>query len=204
MPVSFQMVVTVKALYRQNQRMRDLKKPGTMIEKEKIKGMSRLQKEVEGISQFIFQEEESWRTSRKSVQWRLLHIQHKQWHFASGVRVSRHYRLWHLPEKKTNKKDDWSDKPLEDFLEILREQPVKDMNDRRNKWMMFSKFLERKEMLGTLAEADPAIPGTVPEKRLVRLHSGGPRVPRDAMLPPICVTAEIGIYNQFIVSFKFW
>ena len=45
------MVVTVKGLDRQNQRIRHLKKPGTMIEKEKIKGMARLQKEVEGIPQ---------------------------------------------------------------------------------------------------------------------------------------------------------
>ena len=51
MPVSFQMVVTVNGLDRQNERMRHLKKQGTMIEKEKIKGMARLQKEVEGIPQ---------------------------------------------------------------------------------------------------------------------------------------------------------
>ena len=36
-------------------------------------------------------------------------------------------------KKKPNKKDDWSDKALEDFLEMLREQPVKEMNNRRNK-----------------------------------------------------------------------
>ena len=47
-------------------------------------------------------------------------------------------------KKKTNKKDDWSDKALEDFLETLREQPVKEMNDRCNKWIMFSKHLEKK------------------------------------------------------------
>ena len=47
-------------------------------------------------------------------------------------------------KKKPNKKDDWSDKALEDFLETLREQPVKEMNDRRNKWIMFSKRLEKK------------------------------------------------------------
>ena len=47
-------------------------------------------------------------------------------------------------KKKANKKDDWSDKALEDFLETLREQPVKEMNDRRNKWIMFSKRLEKK------------------------------------------------------------
>ena len=47
-------------------------------------------------------------------------------------------------KKKTNKKEDWSDKALEDFLETLREQPVKEMNDRRNKWIMFSKPLQKK------------------------------------------------------------
>ena len=47
-------------------------------------------------------------------------------------------------KKKPNKKGDWSDKALEDFLETLREQPVKEMNDRRNKWIMFSKCLEKK------------------------------------------------------------
>ena len=47
-------------------------------------------------------------------------------------------------KKKPNKKDDWSDKALENFLETLREQPVKEMNDRRNKWIMFSKRLEKK------------------------------------------------------------
>ena len=47
-------------------------------------------------------------------------------------------------KKKPNKKDDWSDKALEDFLETLREQPVKEMNDRHNKWIMFSKRLQKK------------------------------------------------------------
>ena len=47
-------------------------------------------------------------------------------------------------KKKTNKKDYWSDKALEHFLETLREKPVKEMNDRRNKWIMFSKRLEKK------------------------------------------------------------
>ena len=47
-------------------------------------------------------------------------------------------------KKKTHKKDDWSDKALEDFLETLREQPVKEMNNRRNKWIMFSKRLQKK------------------------------------------------------------
>ena len=45
-------------------------------------------------------------------------------------------------KKKPNKKDVWSDKALEYFLETLREQPVKEMNDRWNKWIMFSKHLE--------------------------------------------------------------
>ena len=49
MPVSFQMVVTVKGLHLQNQRIRHMKKLGTII--KKIKGMERVEKEVEGIPQ---------------------------------------------------------------------------------------------------------------------------------------------------------
>ena len=45
-------------------------------------------------------------------------------------------------KKKPNKKEDWSDKALEEFLETLREQPVKEMNDRRNKCIMFCKCLK--------------------------------------------------------------
>ena len=69
---------------------------------------------------------------------------------------------------------------LEDFLETLREQPVKEMNDRWNKWIMFSKRLER---------------NMLPERRI---HDAWPTLPRDTVLPPICVAAETGIYNQFI------
>ena len=47
-------------------------------------------------------------------------------------------------QKSKDKKDDSSDKALDDFLETLREQPVKEMNDRRNKWIIFAKRLERK------------------------------------------------------------
>ena len=47
-------------------------------------------------------------------------------------------------KKKPNKNHDWSDKALEDFLETLREQLVKEMNDRCNKWIMFSKRLQKK------------------------------------------------------------
>ena len=49
MPVSFKMVVIVKGLDQQNQRIRHLKKPATMIEKENIKAIARLQKKVDGI-----------------------------------------------------------------------------------------------------------------------------------------------------------
>ena len=45
-------------------------------------------------------------------------------------------------KKKANKEEDWSDKALEDFLETVREQPVKETNNRGNKWIMFSKRLE--------------------------------------------------------------
>ena len=44
MPVSFQLIVTVKRLDKQNQHIRHLKKTATMIEKEKINRMARLQK----------------------------------------------------------------------------------------------------------------------------------------------------------------
>ena len=53
-------------------------------------------------------------------------------------------------KKKPNKKEHWSDKALEDFLETIREQPVKEMNDRRNKWIMFSKVLERNRKKGMM------------------------------------------------------
>ena len=51
MPLSFQMVLKVKGLDRQNEHIRHLKKPATMIEKEKIKRIGTLHKEVEGIPQ---------------------------------------------------------------------------------------------------------------------------------------------------------
>ena len=41
-------------------------------------------------------------------------------------------------KKKPNNKEDWSDKALEDFPETIRG------HDRRNKWIMFSKRLEKK------------------------------------------------------------
>ena len=48
----------------------------------------------------------------------------------------------------------------------------------------------REERLAALAEADPAVPGAAPERRLVGLHAAGPRAPRDVVLPPICVPAR--------------
>ena len=63
-----------------------------------------------------------------------------------------------IKQKKTNKKvknsqkgsksqrknDEWSMKALEDFLETLREQPAKEMNDRCNKWIMFVERMKNK------------------------------------------------------------
>ena len=57
-----------------------------------------------------------------------------------------------INEKKANvekikylaKRDDWSEKTLDNFLETLRKQPAEEMNDRRNKWIMFAKRLEKK------------------------------------------------------------
>ena len=42
------------------------------------------------------------------------------------------------------------------------------------------------------AEADPAVPGATPERRLVGLHATGPRVPKQTLLPPVCVPAAQG------------
>ena len=46
------------------------------------------------------------------------------------------------------------------------------------------------------------VPGDVPEKRLIGLHAAGPRVARDAVLPPVCVATETGIYNEVIARCK--
>ena len=40
--------------------------------------------------------------------------------------------------------DDWSDKAQDDFLETLREQPSKELSDKRNKWRLFCKRLQQK------------------------------------------------------------
>ena len=55
--------------------------------------------------------------------------------------------IYQKNKKKPNKKDDWSDKALEDFLETLREAALKETKDRRNKWIMFLKRLERKKKI---------------------------------------------------------
>ena len=57
---------------------------------------------------------------------------------------SEYQDIYQKNKKKTNIKDYWSDKALEDFVETFREQLVKEMNDRCNKWIMFSKRLEKK------------------------------------------------------------
>ena len=57
-------------------------------------------------------------------------------------------------------------------------------------------------MLGAIAEGNTAVPGATLERRLIGLHAAGPTPPRDAMLPPICMPAETGIYNNFIPRCK--
>ena len=44
---------------------------------------------------------------------------------------------------------------------------------------------KREERITALAEANPAVPVTTLERRLVRLHIIGPRAPRDAVHPPV-------------------
>ena len=47
--------------------------------------------------------------------------------------------------KYQGQKNDWSENALDDILETLREQLVKEMNDRSNKWIMFAKRLEKRD-----------------------------------------------------------
>ena len=61
---------------------------------------------------------------------------------------------------------------------------------------------ETEERLSSLAEADPAVPSAMLERSVVWLHATGPRAARYAVLPPIWVPAETGIYNQFIGKCK--
>ena len=50
------------------------------------------------------------------------------------------------PSKRPNSQnpDDWSDKAQDDFLETLREQPSKELSDKKNKWRLFCKRLQQK------------------------------------------------------------
>ena len=47
--------------------------------------------------------------------------------------------------KSENNSDDWSADALDEFLETLRKQPVKEMTDRRNKWVFFAQRLNSKK-----------------------------------------------------------
>ena len=91
-------------------------------------------------------------------------------------------------KKKPNKKEDWSDKALEDFLQTLREQLVKEMNDRRNKWIMFSKRLEKK---GTKKRNDECRKqvftfNSLPDvKGVWGMHTGGNPESDTAIVPKI-------------------
>ena len=104
-----------------------------MIEKEKIKGMARLQKEVEGIPEFPL--------PRRKVKEEVRSVYNEGYYTDNINSDSLHQESEYQDitdddiyeknkKKKPNKKDNWSDKALEDFLEMLREQPVKEMNDR--------------------------------------------------------------------------
>ena len=137
------MVVTVKGLDQQNQPIRLLKKPATMVEKEKMKGMPRLQKEVQGIQQIHLQRRRKLKKYNEGYY--TDNINSDSLHQESDYQDITDDDIYEKSKKKKpNKKEDWSDKALEDFLETLREQPVREMNDRRNKWIMFSKCLEKK------------------------------------------------------------
>ena len=119
-----------------------------MIEKRKIKGIATLQKEVEGISR-------NSSSKKKKAEEEVRNVYNEGYYTDNINSDSLHQESEYQDitdddnyqknkKKKPNKKEDWSDKALEDFLETLREQPVKEMNDRHNKWIMFSKRLQKK------------------------------------------------------------
>ena len=53
-------------------------------------------------------------------------------------------KVWKKKNARIRDDEIWTDDQLRKFLMTLREQPVKEMNDIRNKWVMFSKRLEAK------------------------------------------------------------
>ena len=146
MPVSFRMVVTVKGLHRQNQHIRHLKEPSKIIEK-KYQGngntAKRSGRNTTNSSSKKKAEEEA-RTLYNEGYY-TDNINSDSLHQESDYQDITDDDIYQKSKKKKpNKKEDWSDKALEDFLETLWEQPVKEMNDRRNKWIMFSKRLQKK------------------------------------------------------------
>ena len=114
-------------------------------------------------------------------------------------------------KKKQNKKEDWSDKALEYFLETLREQLVKLMNDRRNKWIMFSKRLERNNKKGLMRSRSIKVIKARRSRRSrscsTRHHAGKKATNRMSKSAKRCHPSShlcghrnryLQIYNQFI------
>ena len=128
MPVSFQMVVTVKGLHLQNQRIRHMKKMGTIIRKNKGNGKSgkgsgrnttnSCSKKKKGEEEVRIVYNEGYYTD--NINSDSLHQESEYQDITDDDNYQKNKK------KKPNKKEDWSDKALEDFLETLREQPVRD------------------------------------------------------------------------------
>ena len=138
--------MTVKGLDGKSQPVRHLKKLPTMIEKEKIKGMARLQKEVDGIPQIHLPR----RKLKKKLEVSTMKVTTQPISTVTVCIRSRSIKTLLIMtfyqknrKNKQNKKDYSSDEALDNFLQTFREEVLKEMNYRHNKWIMFSKCLER-------------------------------------------------------------
>ena len=103
-----------------------------MIEKEKIKRMATLQKELDGIPQIHLPRRKKLKKYNEGYYTHNINSDslHQESEY-QDITDDENYQK--NKKKKPNKKEDWCDKALEDFLETIRG------HDRCNKWIMFSK-----------------------------------------------------------------
>ena len=119
MSVSFQMVVTVKGLHLQNQHIRHMKKMGTIIRKDQRKGKT--------AKRTGRNTKNSCSKKKKAEGYYTDNINSDSLHQESEYQdITDDENYQKNKKKKPNKKEDWWDKALEDFLETLREQSVRD------------------------------------------------------------------------------
>ena len=119
-----------------------------MIEKERWREKQHCKKKWKEYKKFLFQEEQSWRRSVYNEGYYTDNINSDSLHQESEYQDITDDDIYEKnKKKKPNKKENWSDKALEDFLETLREDALKETNERCNKCIMFSKHLEKKKKM---------------------------------------------------------